>query len=265
MPLELWQHEVRRSWRLWLALAAGLVLFAWLEVLIYPQIRASFTQMLKVVPSFARPLVALRGGMESFEGEVAMAFTHPVLLALLASWPLGRAAGAIAGEIEHETLGWMLSYPLGRNAFLGTKALVMLIGTWSLALAFSSTLFLAARLSHLPHAAWPGYAWTAGMAGLLYSAFGAWTLWASAASSETGQALRVGLGLLLGSYLWNYACQLYGPLKAWGWISLFHYFEPRQLLTGASGPGSDMAVLAAVTIVGLVGAFWTFQRRDLSI
>ena len=46
---------------------------------------------------------------------LAMAMLHPVVLTICVVWGIGRAAGAVAGEIDRGTMELLLSQPIPRN------------------------------------------------------------------------------------------------------------------------------------------------------
>jgi len=265
MNLHVLRHDLRISLRFLLTLSVGVGLFAVLMTVMYPSMKDSFDTMLKAVPSFLKPLVQGRMGMNTVEGFITIAFTHPVMLALMASWSLSRGAQAIAGEIERGTLGWMLSYPIGRTPFLTAKAFVLLLGCAVLALVFIAGVWGALGVLHIRHAGLSIYLQAAFMTFMLYGALGLLTLWCSAAFSERGSATLVGTAFLLVNFLWNYAAELWGPLKPYKFLSLFDYYDPKAILNGAGIETLDVAVLGGLMLVSLVGAIVTFQKRDLSI
>ncbi|HEY9900734.1 MAG TPA: ABC transporter permease subunit [Pantanalinema sp.] len=265
MNLDLIRHEAGSAWRLLLILALGLLLFGVLMSAVFPAMHDSMSAMLRMVPSFLQPMVRSRAGLDTFEGFAGIAFTHPVLLALFAAWSIARGAQAIAGEIEAGTLGWILSYPLDRAAFVLSKALVLLSGAMALSIAFIAGLLGAAEALGIAHAGIRPYL----LAGLetfaLYGAIGAITLCCSAMTSEKGKAVLVGTGIMLGGFLLNYVAELWAPAKAVRFLSLFAYYDPKALLGGGALVPSHLGVLLGVTLVAIAGAVLAFRRRDLSI
>lgn len=259
------RHELRISFRFLLTLSVSVCLFAILMTAMYPSMKDSFDTMLKAIPSFLKPLVQARMGMNTVEGFITIAFTHPVMLALMAAWPLSRGSQAIAGEIERGTLGWMLSYPVGRLPFLMAKAVVLLLGSAVLALVFIGGVWGALGAFHIAHMGLSVYLQAAFMTFMLYGAIGMLTLWCSTAFSERGPASLVGTAFLLVNFLWNYAAELWGPLKPYKFLSVFDYYDPKAILNGAGIETLDLAILGGLMLVSLVAAAITFRRRDLSI
>jgi ABC-2 type transport system permease protein len=263
--VDLIRHEAMSTWRFLTLLALGVLLFGVLMCAVFPAMHASMAAMLRMVPSFMQPLVRSRTGIDTFEGFIGIAFTHPVPLALFAAWSIARGAQAIAGEIEAGTLGWMLSYPIDRRAFVLSKALVLLVGTLVLTAALLAGLLGAARVLGIAHAGMRPYLLAGLETVLLYGAIGAITLCCSAMTSEKGKAVLVGTGILLGGYLLNYVAQLWTPAKAVQFLSLFAYYDPKALLSGGAVASAHLIVLLGVMLAALTGAVLAFQRRDLSI
>lgn len=265
MNLHLIRHEAGSAWRFLFILALGLAAFGALMSVVFPAMHESMTAMLRMVPSFLQPMVRSRAGLDTFEGFAGIAFTHPVLLALFASWSIARGAQAIAGEIEAGTLGWMLSYPVARTAFILSKALVLFSGSLLLVLAFVAGLLGTADALGVAHAGPRPYLLAGLETFLLYGAVGAITLCCSALTSEKGKAVLAGTGILLGGYVLNYVADLWEPAKAVRFLSLFAYYDPKTMLGGGAVAPAHLAVLAGISLVALVGAAIGFRRRSLSI
>jgi hypothetical protein len=75
----------------------------------------------------------------------------------------------------------------------------------------------------------------------------------------------VGATLVVGSVLLENVGGAFPLFNDYRWLSLYHYFDYRGLITGAALHWQDARVLAACAVVGLVGAGITFVRRDLQI
>ena len=65
----------------------------------------------------------------------------------------------------------------------------------------------------------------------------------------------------------SYAVEFLGavwPDLAWlrPW-SLFHYFQPAEILAGEASP-MDAVVLAGISVAAIVYGSWVFPRRDLA-
>jgi hypothetical protein len=75
------------------------------------------------------------------------------------------------------------------------------------------------------------------------------------------------LGLVLAFAIASYAVELLGALwpemAGWRPWSLFHYFQPAEILAGDASP-TDAVVLAGIATAAVAYALWIFPRRDLA-
>ena len=67
---------------------------------------------------------------------LAMGMLHPIVLTLCVVWAVGRAAGAIAGELDRGTMELLMSQPVPRNRLILAHFLVDLIALPTICLAF---------------------------------------------------------------------------------------------------------------------------------
>ena len=98
---------------------------------------------------------------------------------------------------------------------------------------------------------------------LLWGAFAAFGLAASVSFDRQGPAL----GLSLAYLLVNYFLEILGSLwtdVAWSQeYSLFHHFQPGEILQGNANP-LDLLILGVAVVVPVVYALIVFPRRDLA-
>jgi len=258
-------RDARVSARLLVLCCLGLVGVAYLLCWGYPEFKARIALMGAAAPRFVREVMLARTGGMSFEGFAGFAFFHPVTLALMAIWPITRAVRAVAGDMERGALGWMLAYPVGRVPFLLARAAVLLAGCAILQGVLLGALRGWATWFHVGVAPASSYLWAALAGGLMYGAIGALTLWASAASQRAAVPATLGAMLMMGSLVLERVGGSWPILESWRWLSLFHYYQAPEILRGTPPATSDLLVLAGLLVAGLVGATWTFARRDLPI
>ncbi len=67
---------------------------------------------------------------------LAMGMLHPIVLTLCVVWAVGRAAGAVAGEIDRGTMELLMSQPVPRNRLILAHFLVDLIVLPTICLSF---------------------------------------------------------------------------------------------------------------------------------
>jgi ABC-2 type transport system permease protein len=232
---------------------------------------------------------------------LSIGYVHPLMQFIFCIWAVGRASGAIAGEIDRGTMELILSQPLPRSRLLLAHFLVDLmtipliclslwagnwLGYWLLGpievkeppaevrqmAAFNPLNPLAgpkeppkpdpAKLQIRPIAFAPALG---AVAALMFGVAG-FTMALSARGRFRWRVLGTAVFLFLVMFLLNLIGQMWE--EAFGWarpLTVFYYYQPQQLILHQGGTGPILRVLVLV-LVGLVGyalALRTFTRRDL--
>ena len=204
------------------------------------------------------------GSLFTLPGSITIGTQHPIAIAMLAIFAVGATATAIAGERQRGTLEVLLARPVSRvtvylSILIGLllvvgMVLAALIGGFILGSAIQGVLD-ELPLEHVP------MLWVNGF--LLWGAFATFGLAASVSFDRPGPAL----GLTLAYLLVNYFLEILGSLwreAAWTQeYSLFHHFQPTEILEGALDP-IDLVILGIAFVVPIVYALVVFPRRDLA-
>jgi ABC-2 type transport system permease protein len=253
-------REQRRALAWW---AFGLVAAVLLTTAFYPSISknaASFEKLLDSLPAglrkafgedFASPAGYLQARLFSIFA--------PVLLAIYA---IGAGSRAIAGEEERKTLDLLLSTPVTRRRVLLDKTLAMIVATAGL----GAVLGLAIVVTGPPFDITVSVANVVAAAAdcvLLALTFGGVALAVGAGTGRRSVAVGVTAGAAAGSYLIDILALSVNGL---GWLQrlspFFYYRDPEAIVHGLDLV--DAIVLAAITLVSIGIAVFTFQRRDLA-
>ncbi len=240
--------------------------FAW--GLLIPTIYVSFSDALRqLANSGAIPEQLLNfgsGSLFTLPGAITLGFQHPLALAFLGIFAVGTTTAAIAGERERGTLEVILARPLSRHTLYVTVAVAVVV-------------LLAIELVALLGGQWTGIAiqgiseqvelgnlplvFANGL--LLWSAFAAFGMAASVSFDRHAPAI----GLTMAYLLVNYFLEILGSLWTdvdWSQeYSLFHHFQPTEILTGKADP-MDFVILGIAVLVPVVFAWIVFPRRDLA-
>ncbi len=213
--------------------------------------------------------------MERAQDMLSIGYVHPLTLTILCIWAIGRASGAVAGEIDRGTMELLLAQPLPRRRVLWAHFVVDLmvipilclslwagtwLGTWLVGLLQTGRGNMAVD----PLAFGPGLL---NVAALVFAVSG-YTIWLSAAGRFRGRVLGLAVLLTLVQFLINLIGQLWdvaAPLRPY---TVFYYYQPQQIILRADWAGDwevwkRLAILATVGLAGYLGALWTFTRRDL--
>jgi len=263
----LFRHTLAAGrWRL-LAVAAGLAVWGFLLPVIYATFGADFRQLVEggYFADLFDTFTAFGGGsVFTLNGSVALGFLHPIPIALVAVLAVGHPVAALAGERQRGTLEVLLARPISRRRVYAT------------ALATTTVLVVAALAANLAGVAAGALLFDVadqlepvrlllvwGNAVLLFATLGALALAASASFDRFVPAL----GVVLAFAIVSYAVELLGALwpdmaglRPW---SLFHYFQPAEVLAGDASP-MDALVLAATLSAAVAYGLWIFPRRDLA-
>ena len=232
------------------------------------------------------------------EDTLALVTTHPLVQAIVCIWAIGRAAGAIAGEIDRGTMELLLAQPIARRKVILAHLLVdvtvipvlclalfagLHFGVW-LAGSFTVDPGVYQALHVKPPNPLPSYTVNANVilpglantAALLFAVSG-YTMWLSSAGRSRTKVLGLAILVTLVQFLVNVIGQLWDGLAFLRPFTVFYYYQPQAInLRGAwtvdPGPawfGRPLVELNVVLVLGLVGAVGyamalrTFARRDV--
>ena len=98
---------------------------------------------------------------------------------------------------------------------------------------------------------------------LLFWAIGGLTLLGSAAASTAGRALARAIAGLVVSYLVDYFAGIWDFLVPIEFLSIFDYYDPATTLVNGTLVWTNVVVLAAVGMAGVLAGLIVFVRRDL--
>ncbi len=243
-----------------------LAIAAWSVVL--PIIYQSFGhQMEALINSGVIPKQLARfggGDVFSLAGSIALGYVHPISIILVSVFAIGFASSSIAGERQRGTLEVLLARPLSRRGVYLTLlvATVVFIGL-ILASASVGTVIgsAAAGIVDQLHAERLPMLWLNGV--LLWSAFGAIALAASASFDRLTPALGITMAVVVVSYFFEILGSLWPDAAGLQPYSLFHYLAASDILNGTVN-GAGIALLAVVAAIAIVVALVVFPRRDLA-
>jgi ABC-2 type transport system permease protein len=232
------------------------------------------------------------------QDTLAVAPMHPLVVAILCIWAVGRAAGAIAGEVDRGTMELLLAQPVARKKVVLAHLLVDATVIPALCLAFLGGIYVGTaivgeftvkpgvyRELHMdvpdplptytvnPWVLRPGM-WN--MAALLFAVSG-YTMWLSSAGRSRNRVLGLAILITLVQFLVNVFGQLWDGLAFLRPFSVFYYYQPQAINTkgrwtadpGPAWTGEPLiglpviAVLVAVGVIGYAMALRTFVRRDV--
>jgi ABC-2 type transport system permease protein len=202
-------------------------------------------------------------------------YLHPLVQTILCIWAIGRASGAIAGEIDRGTMELLLAQPIRRSRVILAHGVVDLITIPVLCLSMWAGTWLGTWIMGFltdPDPLLRAEPWRFGpsllnVAVLIFAVSG-YTMWISAAGRFRGRVLGLAVIITLVQFLINVIGQLWEPADYLRPLTVFYYYQPQPMILNEQW-ACDLAVwgrLAVLFLVGLIGyllAWWTFCKRDL--
>src|SRR5579871_3928248 len=189
--------------------------------------------------------------LEKARDMLSVGYVHPLVITILCIWAMGRASGAIAGEIDRGTMELLLAQPVRRSrlilAHLGIDLLTIpllclsmwagtMLGVWLVGPIELSSEDLkrfpfpvqldpeALRLD--PVIFGPGL-WN--VAALVFAVSG-YTLWLSAGGRFRYRVLGVAVLLTLVQFLVNVIGQMWDAVAWLRPFTVFYYYQPQQII-----------------------------------
>jgi len=204
------------------------------------------------------------GSLFTLPGTITLGFQHPLALALIGVFAIGAASSAVAGERQRGTLEVLLARPISRRSLYASVAVaifcivLLMVGLILVGMVGGAALqnvLDQLDVGLLPVVLLNGF--------LLWAAFAAFALAASVSFDRAGPAM----GLSLAYLLLNYFLEILGSLwTAAAWTqdySLFHHFQPGEILAGSLHP-IDLLILGIAALLPIIYALVVFPRRDLA-
>jgi beta-exotoxin I transport system permease protein len=216
---------------------------------------------------------------------LSIGYVHPLVQAIFCIWAIGRAAGAIAGEVDRGTMELLLAQPVARFRLILAHFCIDLVTIPSLCLSLWAGTWLGTALVGMlelgapadsqqfadPRAFGPALV---NVAALLFAITG-YTMWLSSRGRFRGRVMGQAVLVTLVMFLINVVGQLWDVVEPFRPLTVFYYYQPQQIILNHRwwvdvGPTHapwfavhGTLVLLGVGTAGYLLALWEFCRRDL--
>lgn len=252
--------------------AAALFALGWLFVFVTS---LNETEILKVLSSEtenSRFRWLRNMGLEEQPPSVSimMSFwSHPLIIAIIAMWAIGRGSSAVGAEVERGTLDLILSRPVSRASYLLTHVLMAIFGLFFVALALAVGAGIGAHYNYLrvPIAFWTLVKPALNLAVLGLPIYG-YTLLVSAVDHVRWRATMIGSVVTLAGFI-AWVVSVIPVLQKYTWrvylerVSIFKLYNPVDDVSTGELLLFNLAVLAAIGAGCILLSFLAFTRRDL--
>lgn len=227
---------------------------------------------------------------------LSIGYVHPLIQILFCMWAIGRAAGAISGEIERGTMELLLAQPLPRSHVIAAHLCMDLLLIPILCLSMWGGLWaghelvgeltpdpevlqkfpipikeIDPKLLHLD--LWKFGPPLANSAAFLFAVSGL-TMAISALGRSRWRVIGFTTLILITQFIANIIGQIWDSIAFLRPFTLFYYYQPQQIALnnvwsaslepiGVAGRVPVLAVLFGVGIIGYLLAWRIFAKRDL--
>jgi ABC-2 type transport system permease protein len=207
---------------------------------------------------------------------MTIAYVHPLVLTILSIWAIGRAANAIAGEIDRGTMELLLAQPIQRTQILLAHLAVDLIvfptlcaaiwigtycGTWWMGLQTAEHEMRRVDPFRFPPALFCVF-------GLLFAVSGI-TMWISSMGRSRALVWGWAVSIFLVMFLVNVLGQIWNEGLEWMRpLTVYYHYLPQDMIKSEAWYANahgwlHIAVLVGMGMAGYLLAWVTFTRRDL--
>lgn len=267
---------VHRAWReiAWTSLVFAMVVGSISGLLSYalPRIQERFMQR-QFIPPGVRQFRDAIFGFDSSSAAVsdvafALAWSHPIMLALLSAHAIMVCTRVPAAEVERGTIDVLFALPVSRWSVLVSETFAWLLSAALVLGAVYLGSFIGAqfiKIENRPN--WNRLAMVLANLSLVYVLIGCAAMLAATVTNRRTWAIMVVLILTVASLLINFLHTLDPSLaftKRLAFLSFLEYYGPIRVLMSGEWPLKNMAILAgAAGTIWIVAGIW-LSRRDIT-
>lgn len=243
---------------------AFVLLFVWAM----QELGAELMEFLSSV-GFLRQMLEMAYGI-SLEGAMssnvlyAIAFMHPIILALSWGFVIATATRTTVGEFESGTADLLLSLPVTRASVYGSATLVWavlgslaamspLCGVWLGSQWFEPTEPIVLRNFVAPSVNFAA----------LNLAVGSVTMLISCLVDRRAHAIAAIVAVLLVSLAMNFLEPFLPVIEQIQFLNVLHYYQPSDAVRSGDWPWTDLVVLLVVAGIAWVLGLWRYCRKDV--
>jgi ABC-type transport system involved in multi-copper enzyme maturation permease subunit len=195
----------------------------------------------------------------------AIAWSHPVVLALLFAHCVILTTRVPAGEVERGTMDILLGLPVSRWALHVSETVAWLIsGALVLAAVYGGSWLGAQFVKAENRPDWGMLSIVLANLGAVYAVAGAVGMMSASWTNRRTRAVMTVLIVLVGSMLVFLLRAFWPPIDRMGWVSILYYYKPATILQKREWPWFDLAVLAGASAVLWAVAGEVLNRRALT-
>lgn len=204
------------------------------------------------------------GSLFTLPGAITLGVQHPLGISMVAIFAAGASATAVAGERARGTLEVLLARPISRMSLYSSILAALLVAALLVLLAILGGMIAGTFIQGIADEVDLGLMPLVALNGFgLWAAFTTFGMAASVSFDRPGPAIGLSLAYLIIHYFLEIIGSLWTDAAFLQDFSLFHHFNPGQILTGQLQP-IDLVIVFVAALVPIIYAIIVFPRRDLA-
>jgi len=228
---------------------------------------AYIRKMASAFKAIMGPDIDSLAGLLSQTSIGAVAYVHPITLAILLGFAIMLPSGVLVGQIDRGTIELILSTQLSRFKLMVTTFLAGCVGGVFLILAMLFGTYLGLTFTKLEE---PFHFDRIVICAVnLYAVYLlalAISTFLSSITRLRGYAVGWAVGLGLVAYLLHYLAEWWDWVQRISYLGPIYYYHPIKIATQPEfDPTRDIVLLCAVAAVFLAAAIACFSRRDIAV
>ncbi len=237
-----------------------------------PRVQARFMQRNFIPPGVREFRNAMFGfdGAGSSVSDIAfsLAWSHPIVIALLSAHAIIVCTRVLAGEVERGTVDVLLALPVSRLRLFASETLAWALSAALLLGAVYAGSWVGSRFiveAHRPD--FGRLLMVLCNLALVYGVIGTTALFGAIVSDRRVRAVLATIILTVFSVLINFLYTMDPSLaftKHLKFLSVLDYYRPIRMLMDAAWPWRDMAILGGAIAVLWTSALVVLSRRDIT-
>jgi ABC-2 type transport system permease protein len=221
-------------------------------------------KMLDSLPPAMLDGLSMRGfNLTTIAGFYGVMFIYFGLMSAIAAAMWG--SGIISKEERDKTVEFSLVLPVSRSRVVTAKALAALVNCIAFVLITWAISLVAVR-SYNPDSAFYSFLALEMQAmfviELIFLALG---LLLGCAMKQYKLSGSTAVAIILATYFMSILSSLDQSMDFLKYFTPFKYFDARELFRTGAMDGSYLLLSAAIIVVSVVAAYWTYNKRDLYI
>lgn len=237
-----------------------------------PRVQARFMQRNFIPPGVRQFRDAIFGfdstGSSVSDIAFALAWSHPIVIALLAAHAIIVCTRTLAAEVERGTVDVLLALPVSRARLFFSETAAWLLTAAVLLGAVYAGSWTGARFIPPEHR--PDFGRLLMVLcnlSLVYGVIGATAMLGGVLTDRRVRAVLATIILTIGSVLINFLYTLDPSLeftKHLRFLSVLDYYRPVRMLMEGAWPLRDMAILGGAIVALWTAALAVLSRRDVT-